>query len=61
MFSVKSDIVNWSNDFLNKNEFGQYICPFDKTPVNPVRVSGGWKFAGRSEEWLWSVEDLKNK
>lgn len=61
MFSTKSDIESWRNDFLEKNNAGEHICPFDKAPVKIFRARFGWRFEGRDEGWLWEVEDLKSR
>ena len=60
MFADKKSITQWQEEFLDKGDSGEYLCPIDKTPVEAVRKKGQWFIVGRTEEWLWEVEDLKS-
>jgi len=60
MFALKKDIENWCQDFLKKNDAGQYVCPFESVVVRPIKTGAYWKIEGRNEEWIWEVEELKN-
>lgn len=59
MFAVKVDLEKWCKEFLIKNGEGRYLCPFEDSPLEMIRVKGGWKIKERCEEWIWRVEDLK--
>lgn len=58
MFATKKDILNWCNDFLNLVK-GHYYCPLTNEKLVMVRVGRYWKFEGKSESWLWKIEEVK--
>ncbi len=59
MFATKKCLINWCNDYL-KRENGQYLCPVTNQPLTLAHeVGNGWRIKGKSEEWLWKIEDLK--
>lgn len=40
MFADKKSITQWQEEFLDKGDSGEYLCPIDKTPVEAVRKKG---------------------
>jgi len=58
MFATKKMILAWCDDFLEKKD-GAYFCPKSGKKISLVRKGRFWKIEGKSEEYLWEIEDLK--